>query len=104
MWLSELRRIASPGGILILSVSGEKSRSTWDFPEQDKPRLLEKGIIFYVTQTGRYKSDGLPDFYQHTVHTKEYVIKEWSKYFNILSYVEAGINNHQDAVILSKNS
>ena len=103
-WLSELKRIASPGGILILSVSGEKSRGTWDFPEQDKPRLAENGIIFYVTQTGRYKLDGLPDFYQHTVHTKEYVMREWSKYFNILSYIEAGINNHQDAVILMKNA
>lgn len=99
-WLKELKRISAPGGVLLLTVAGEKSRSTWDFPEQDKERLEDEGIIFYVTQTGRFKLDGLPEFYQHTVHSKDYVLREWSKFFRVANYVEAGMNNNQDAIVL----
>ncbi len=100
MWLKELKRVSAKNGVLVLTVGGAKSRTTWDFPEQDKKRLEEEGIIFYITQTGKSKLDGLPDFYQHTVHTKEYVMREWGKFFRVANYVEAGINNHQDAIVL----
>ena len=51
-------------------------------------------------QTGRFKLDGLPDFYQDTHHSRAYIEDTWSKYFTIIGYVERGMNKHQDAVIL----
>ena len=53
---------------------------------------------------GRLKFDEFPDFYQTTFHKKKYIYDEWSAYFDIVEYVERGILNYQDAVILRKRS
>jgi hypothetical protein len=67
-----------------------------------KAELERDGFIFISGAKGRLKLDGFPDFYQTACHTKEYVKKQWSEYFEVLDYVERGINNHQDAVVLKK--
>ncbi len=101
-WLGELRRIAKPGGILILTVHGDfyQRRLT----EAEKAVLAEKGLLFCVGQTGRWKFDGLPDSYQTTYHTKKYVEREWSRYFKVLEHVEQGMAGGQDAIMLVKTS
>ena len=64
--------------------------------------LETRGFLFEVLETGWLKRDGLPDFYQASFHSKEYVLREWSKYFEVLAYAEAAISMHQDAVLLRK--
>jgi len=97
-WLNELKRISKPNGILILTVHGDTARSHTS--EKEKEMVSEQGLLYTVGQTGIFKADGLPDFYQLTHHSRAYVEDRWSKFFKILGYVEAGINAHQDAVIL----
>jgi hypothetical protein len=58
--------------------------------EQEK--LHARGILFLTGMTGRLKLDGLPDFYQETFHTREYIYREWAKYFEVLHYAERAIN------------
>jgi SAM-dependent methyltransferase len=101
-WLSELQRVAGPGATLILTVHGKHAAGTLDRSYQDEIR--ERGFLFITGPTGKFKLDELPDFYQATFHTKEYIYKEWSTYFDMVDYVERGINNHQDAVLLRKRS
>jgi SAM-dependent methyltransferase len=100
VWLRELQRVARPGATLILTVHGEYAIGMLDSSYQDE--VHERGFVFITGAKGRFKLDGLPDFYQTTYHTKEYVYNEWSTYFDIVDYIERGINNHQDAVILRK--
>jgi SAM-dependent methyltransferase len=102
-WLRELQRVARPGATLILTVQGDYARREarmLDHSQQEK--IQERGFIFLSLSTGRFKADGFPDFYQTTFHTKEYVYNEWSAYFDIVDYVERGIGDHQDAVLLRK--
>jgi|YelNatPaOPRAMG01_1025707.scaffolds.fasta_scaffold30696_2 SAM-dependent methyltransferase len=99
-WLAELRRIAKPGGLLILTVHGEQYHRS--LPAEAQAELNQRGILFRVGQTGRWKFDGLPDYYQTTYHTRPYVAREWSRYFKILEHIPAGMIGHQDAVILTK--
>ena len=99
-WLAELGRLARVGGHLILTVHGPHCQQSLD--EEEKSRLSEKGFLYKVGRTGRLKLDGLPDFYQSAFHTREYIEREWTRYFKVERYVERGINDHQDAVILRR--
>ncbi|MBK8816885.1 MAG: methyltransferase domain-containing protein [Methylococcaceae bacterium] len=100
-WLAELKRIVRPGGILLLTVHGAACYR--DLPQSDKDIIATKGILFRVAQTGKLKVDGLPDFYQNTYHSEDYVKREWGKLFTVLGYFERGINDHQDAVLLRRD-
>lgn len=99
-WLAELKRIAKPGSTLILTVHGQPCIN--ELAPSYQKEVKEKGILFVKNATGKLKLDKLPDFYQSTFHTKEYVSRVWSEYFEIIHHKEQGINNHQDAVILKK--
>jgi SAM-dependent methyltransferase len=83
-WLKELRRIAKPGAILLLTV--------------DSNRAGREGFTF----THSYEKGIFPEWYQNAYHSKEYVMKTFSSYFDILSYIPQGMSNHQDVVILRK--
>jgi SAM-dependent methyltransferase len=97
-WLAELQRIARPGAILVVSVHGERLAGA-AIPRHEGDAA---GVVFMEGATGMLKPDGLPDFYQNSFHTRDYILREWSKYFEVLEYRERGINNHQDAVLLRR--
>jgi len=97
-WLRELRRVARPKAVLILTVHGEHCIS--NLASSCQSRIHSEGFAFVSGVTGRLKIDKLPDCYQTAYHTEEYVRREWSAYFDVVRYVERGINNHQDAVLL----
>jgi len=95
-WLSELHRMSSAGGLLLLSIHGET------VTPPDISALRAKGFLFQVTKTGFYKLDGLPDFYQLAWHLPEYIRSHWSRWFEVAGIRPRGINNHQDLVILRR--
>lgn len=97
-WLEELRRIVRRGGLLIATTRGEYAQSVLDPAESE--RMRKDGFVFQIQDTGRFKLDGLPDFYQVAFHSREYVLREWSRLFRILLYQERGCNRHQDLVVL----
>lgn len=100
-WLRELNRIAKPGARLILTVHGEHVYRHSLGPD-DLSVVERQGFLFRVKQTGRWKLDGLPDWYQTSFHTKDYVASHWSRLFDVVSHVERGMAGYQDAVVLSK--
>lgn len=97
-WLDELKRIAKPGAILLISVQGGHY---WDkLSAQHLAQLQRTGFLF-VEVSSLWR--GLfPDWYRTTFHTKEYVVEKWSKNFKVLAYVPKGINKVQDLVILQR--
>jgi len=100
LWLSELQRIAKPGATIILSACGEHIINM--LPSSYQAKIQPDGFMFIKGATGRLKLDKLPDFYQTSYHTREYIYREWSSYFDVVCHVERAINNHQDGVILRK--
>lgn len=84
-WLEELRRIAKPGGVLLLTV--------------DSSLVGEKGFVFQ-----RSYEDGLfPAWYQNAFHSEKYVKENFGKYFEVIGYFPKGMNEHQDVVVLKKS-
>jgi SAM-dependent methyltransferase len=97
-WLNELKRIARPGAIVIATAHGSYTHS--GLGPEEKQTLSEKGFLFNIGTTGRFKADGLPDFYQTAFHTEEYIRANWGRFFRIRSYIPRGVNSHQDLVVL----
>ena len=73
-----------------------------DFSHDDLQTLQIKGFLFKVLETGRFKLDGLPDFYQCAFHSRQYVNDVWSRFFKVELYIERGMNQHQDLVMLCR--
>lgn len=96
-WLEELRRIAKPGGIVLLTLHGEY---VWS---QLSPSLIAQlkrdGILFVVDD---YWKEAFPDWYQSAFHLKDYVVEHFGKYFKILDYLPRGLNGHQDIIVLQR--
>jgi SAM-dependent methyltransferase len=96
-WLNELRRITKPDGIVLLSIHG--SFYLDNLEEAMVAEIKAKGMLFVV-------SDGwkniFPDWYQIALHTKEYVLDKYGRYFDVLEYVPGGMNGVQDLVILRR--
>ena len=92
-WLEELRRVTKRGGYLLLTTHGEELFQTTS--EEDKRQFREKGF-YYSVGSG---TEGLPDFYQTSFHTKDYIYSHWSKFFEIKKIIKKGIANHQDLIL-----
>ena len=84
-WLEELRRIAQPGAIVVLTLHHSKNGEGFVFE-----RSYEEGLF--------------PAWYQNTYHSKEYVYENFGKYFKVLDYLPRSMNAHQDVVVLEKSS
>ena len=108
MWLQELQRIVEPGGLLVLSVHGERafqiaeeqSANAGENPGTWRRVLEEKGILFIADDS--YVGGPFPDFYHTTFHAPWYIFTHWSKWFDIRSYIPFGDLGHQDIVILER--
>jgi ubiquinone/menaquinone biosynthesis C-methylase UbiE len=104
VWLRELQRVARPGATLILTVCGEHAMKAFQTLDPSYgEEFHERGFMFVSLSKGRFKLDGFPDFYQSAFHAKEYIFNEWSAYFDIVDYIERGIGDYQDAVVLRKH-
>lgn len=98
VWLAELQRVLRPGGLLIASVHGEGLLLA---PDQAEAReaLRRDGILYLVGSD----TPGLPAYYQTTFHTRDYLQREWARYFEVLHIQERGINNQHDAVLCRRS-
>jgi trans-aconitate methyltransferase len=98
-WLTELTRITKVGGYLVLTTHGELlDNSVASLRDEEKKNFLEKGFWY---RDSSYNPIG-KDYYDVVWHTKEYVAKHWSKYFQIVKHIDKGINNHQDLILCKK--
>ena len=100
LWLAELARVLKPGGMLLTTIHGDFARASCS-PEELKA-LDRTGIVFRVDRKGRFKLDGLPDFYQTTFHTQAYVERAWRVFFEVVDHIQGGLGRHQDLVILRR--
>ena len=84
-WLDELRRIAKPGAVLLLTV--------------DSSRVGEKDFVFQRS----YEEGLFPAWYQNAFHSRDYVFENFGKYFEVIGHFPRALNNMQDVVLLRKD-
>ena len=101
-WLRELRRLAAPGAILLVTVHGLTSALRANrFPHLLR-FLASRGCynMGSCIDLGDFISDA--QYYRSMYISQSYIRKHWTKYFDIVDIVPGYIGNNQDLVILRK--
>lgn len=124
-WLRELHRIASPDGLILVTVHGDYAyRFIYGGPPSGRAdgglarlRRLRRAMSLRRMRRARsLKRNGIVDldddpmlggvapsgYYRLTYQTRDYTIREFGKHFEILSYLERGLCGHQDLVVMRR--
>jgi SAM-dependent methyltransferase len=100
VWLRELRRVTRPGGIVLLTVHGP-DRVRQDLTPEMRAAVQARGLLHVTSPLQR----GIfPEWYQLTYHSREYVMKSFSRFFQVRAYLPLGLNGFQDVVVLERTS
>ncbi|HEV2688344.1 MAG TPA: class I SAM-dependent methyltransferase, partial [Bryobacteraceae bacterium] len=98
LWLRELLRILKPNGVLLLTIYGKAAIEQLDAADQEKLRFDG-----FVHRRSRKMSGIVPDWYQTTWHSKEYILHRLSSGFGDIRY-HAVPDGVQDVVVARKLS
>lgn len=99
-WLEEMRRVLARGGLFLASVHGE-SAATFNFPGRKAIDVLKDGI--YDDRKDGVLDGVAPDgYYRAVFQSKEYTLREYSRYFDVVEYIERGSLNYQDLIVMRK--
>jgi len=97
-WLAELHRIVSKDGIVAVSTHADRGATCPDLQKA----LHADGIADMPGPKAHFFRRYLEDeYYRLTKHQKDYVLREWSRYFEILEFIENGIGR-QDLVVMRR--
>jgi len=99
-WLAEMTRIIAPGGLFLASTHGDFA-AAFAFPKPLGDSESPHGIFDGMPDSA-LKGIAPKDYYRGVFQTREYTLREWSKYFDILEYVERGMGNFQDLVVMRR--
>jgi SAM-dependent methyltransferase len=108
LWLAELQRITSPGGLLVLSIHGEHGFQIGERQLEPGSRQLrewrarlERDGILYIADDS-YVGSAFPDFYHTAFHAPWYVFEHWSGWFDVLAFLSRSSLGFQDQVVLRR--
>jgi SAM-dependent methyltransferase len=113
-WLRELRRVAAPRALLVLTTLGPHAMrraltesAVFDLVhvrrgelEQANDELRGQGFAFIRQPEGHLDHD----LYGVTFMDRGFVAREWGKLFHIVEIREAAIDDLQDAVVLERRA
>lgn len=94
-WIRELHRITRPGGVVLLSLHGER------YWRQDPGVTHDVETSGFAYRTGAVTA-GLPDFYMVAYHSIDYVRRSWSDHFDLMAHHPSYIDGAHDAVVLRR--
>lgn len=109
-WLQEMRRVVKPGGLLLASTHGqfayrqrlfckEKKRFSWVRPRR------RNAILNGLRDCGSDPALGAaaPRGYYRTIYqSRDYTLNAWSRWFEIVDYIERGVDGFQDLVVMRR--
>jgi SAM-dependent methyltransferase len=98
-WLAEMHRILKPHGIFVASVHGTSAAWFRFGPEIEE--MLASGIHDGTPSPGIENIVG-SGVYRNTYQTPEYTRNTFGRWFEVLEYIERGVGNNQDLVVLRK--
>jgi SAM-dependent methyltransferase len=98
-WLKELKRIARPGAMLLVTVQGSAVMALAGAPGSIARNVRRNGILVTGDNTQLRIADDSEAYYVDVFHSVEYIRARWSKHFNVLG-VLPGVGLHQDLVVL----
>ncbi|MGE3175765.1 MAG: methyltransferase domain-containing protein [Planctomycetota bacterium] len=101
LWLPELRRITRPGGLCALTTHGEFA-SRWIFHRPGEYDKVMATGFFDGLADHNLKHVASGDYYRSTFQARDWTVREWGRWFEVVDFVEAGVNNFQDIFVLRR--
>ena len=101
-WLAELRRIAAPGAVLLMTIHSDATAARADLPEAVWRKWQRRGFADAGANVDLEAEMSVQEYYRNTFFTHAYVRGKWAEYFEILDIVSGYIGNHQDLVVMRK--
>jgi hypothetical protein len=101
-WLAEIERLLMPGGIALVTTHGIASVLRSNQPCYFIFDWLKRGFVEIEHNPDLKGAVDDPSEYVNTLHTEEYIRKQWSYYLKVLGFIPGYIGNHQDLVLLQK--
>jgi SAM-dependent methyltransferase len=97
-WLSELRRIVEPGGVVVASIHGGH------YYRDAHPEVRAEGAEHGFSYRRGAITHGLPDFYMVAMHSETYIRAKWTRFFELVAYHERLVHGVHDAVVLRRGA
>jgi SAM-dependent methyltransferase len=98
-WLSELRRIIRPGGLLLLSVQGRFQAGLY----RESPALMRaverSGFVVKGTNPRINADLEVKSYYLDVVQSREHILENWGRDFDIVEFLD-GMAANQDLVVM----
>ena len=98
-WLRELRRICRKDAILMLSIQGSAQTGMYKTPGATTDLVNKSGFVNLGRNSALDDVMGENDHYLDVIQSRDYIHREWGKYFSVVDIVDAMAAN-QDVVIL----
>lgn len=102
-WLEELRRITRPGALLLLSVQGLAQMALYRTPPELHLEAHRNGILDLRVNTQLQDVLADPNYYRDVMHSPDYIMTHWARWFDVLDIVE-GTAGNQDVVLLRRRA
>lgn len=94
-WLAELSRLLAPGGVLLLTVHGDRAADALD--PDGRATLQTSG---FVHRRSRKLKGMVPDWYQTTWHSREYIERRLATWFDDIRY--EALPGGMQAIVLAR--
>jgi SAM-dependent methyltransferase len=101
-WLTELHRIAKPGGLILMSVHGDLRAAQDGLLEHILAPEFAGGFVDLGRNSDIDSVTKGSDYYRNVFHRPDYIRKTWGQYFEILAIEEGIIGNAHDLVVARK--
>jgi SAM-dependent methyltransferase len=105
-WLGELQRILAPEGTIVATICAFRSLFVHPHATIEFSRMQLLGIS--DDAIGSLLDDVLPegrsDYYRETKHSHDYIVAQWSRWFDVVAIFPGAHFNHQDYVVLRHRS
>jgi SAM-dependent methyltransferase len=102
LWLGELRRIAKPGALLLLSVLGRHAAACGGLLDHVTSEEFDDGFADIGRNRDIDQVTGTSEYYRNVFHQPSYIRQVWGRYFEILAIEEGIVGNLQDLVVARK--
>ncbi len=90
-WLTELQRLLSPGGLVLLSLPGQAQAVLHQIPSERLRDMQQEGIL----------QQGATGHVHEVLRSHDYVQAKWEEFFDVLEIVPA-IAGSQDLVVMRR--
>jgi cyclopropane fatty-acyl-phospholipid synthase-like methyltransferase len=98
-WLRELRRVATPGALVVLTVRGASYAEQLAATEAEE--LERRGFAF--SRMPPYFQALFPSWYQTATITEAYIRRTWSAELDVLRHIPQALDGCQDVIVLQKS-